>query len=643
MNGEALYEGKDPAVTLRTQNRYEEEKAKRLRDDGTKQFVDVLLSNQHERFAEDPWVDSTTIQEIGNKFPDGRCEVLIIGGGWGGILHAVRMVDAGIHPEQIRIVDPAGGFGGTWYWNRYPGLMCDIESYCYLPLLEETGYMPKTRYSTGEEIREYANLVTRKWGISECGVFQTKAQKITWDEHSKEWQVDLTQQRKGEPPQSLEIRSSFVAVAAGVLSNPQLPGIPGLLAHEGETFHSSRWAYDVTGGSPSDPSLVNLQDKRVAIIGTGASAIQAVPELARWSKHLYVVQRTPGAVDLRDQKETDEEWFRREVRRSRGWQRERMRNFHGHITTGDRPHINLVNDGWTRAPGLVAISGNTHGPKTPEELPAYIKMLNDIDLPRQNRIRARVEEHVKDPATAAKLKPWYASWCKRPLFHDEYLETFNRDNTTLLDTEGKGVDRITADSIVIGDESYQVDIIVFATGYRTPVAGSPADKANLTIIGSHGVSMSEEWARTGPSTLHGLMDSNFPNLFLSGPSQTALSGNFCFNLDQYAKHVAYILAESKRKTDGKKCTVRPMPEAAEDWSTQILTYAAAYGALFGCTPGYFNLEGEVARIPPEYLALAARSGFLGTGIESYIAIIEAWRAEGSMKGIKVQSETRKGY
>lgn len=636
MNETALNNGIDPVATSSAERRYEEEKAKRLRDDGTKQFIDVLLSNQHERFAGDPWVDSNAVQEIETKFPSDRCEILIIGAGWGGILYAVRLIQAGIKPEQIRIVDPAGGFGGTWYWNRYPGLMCDVESYCYLPLLEETGYVPKTRYSSGEEIREYANLVTRKWGFSDCGVFQTKAQKVTWDEHSNEWQVELTQQRKGESPRNLEIRSSFVIVASGVLSNPQLPGIPGILDYKGETFHSSRWAYDVTGGSPSDSSLVNLQDKRVAIIGTGATSIQAVPELARWSKHLYVVQRTPGAVDVRGQKDTDEEWFRQEVARSQDWQRERMRNWHGHISTEAPPDINLVDDGWTRAPALVALSGGAQCPKTPEELSAYIKMLNEIDLPRQDLIRARVDEHVKDAITAAKLKPWYQTWCKRPLFHDQYLETFNRDNVTLLDTEGRGVDKITADSIVIGDESYPVDVIVFATGYRTPIAGSPADKANLAIFGNNGVSMGEEWARTGPSTLHGVVDTNFPNLFLSGPGQASLSGNFCFNLDQFARHVAYILTESQRKADGKKFTVRLTPEAAEDWGTQITKHAAAFGPLIGCTPGYFNLEGEAQRIPVEFQAVAARSGILGTGVESYVAIIEAWRAEGSMKGIEVR-------
>jgi cation diffusion facilitator CzcD-associated flavoprotein CzcO len=237
-------------------------------------------------------------------FPNNRCRVLILGAGWGGILYAVRMIEAGVHPEYIHVIDPAGGWGGTWYWNRYPGLMCDIESYCYLPLLEETGYVPKNRYAYGEEIRNYANLVAKKWGIANSAVFQTRATKMVWDEAAKDWQVELVQQRKGEPEQTLNIRSTFVAPINGVLNWPHLPGSPGILDYRGTTFHTSRWDYGFTGGSPADDALTKLQDKRVAIVGTGATAVQVVPSLARWSKHLYIIQRTPSAVDHRAQRKS---------------------------------------------------------------------------------------------------------------------------------------------------------------------------------------------------------------------------------------------------------------------------------------------------------------------------------------------------
>ncbi|KAI9666523.1 MAG: hypothetical protein M1821_004459 [Bathelium mastoideum] len=635
---EAYHDGGVSGVdALQVEKRYGEERAKRLRDDTNDQFIEISLSEKFKHFQKDPWANPAEIKDIRTMFPNNRCQLLILGAGWGGLLYAVRMVQAGIRPADIRIVDTAGGFGGTWYWNRYPGLMCDIESYSYIPLLEETGYIPKHRYASGEEIRNQANLVAHKWGIAESAVFQTKAEKMVWDEASKEWRVELVQQREGEAPQLLSIRTPFAATVNGPIHWPKLPGFPGILDYEGKTFHSSRWDYALTGGSPEDPSLTKLHDKRVAVVGTGASAVQLIPHVAQWSKHLYVVQRTPSAIDRRDQRETDKEWFRKEVATSAGWQRERLRNFHQHFTTGKQPQSNLINDEWTHAPAMVAISGNPVGPKSMEELPAYMKLLHSIDLPRQDRIRARAEDIVKDPSVARKLQAWYPSWCKRPCFHDDYLPTFNRDNVTLLDTNGKGPDRITAESIVVDDQSYPVDIIIFATGFRAPFAGSPAEKANCTITGRNGISMSEAWALDGPTTLHGTLDCNFPNLFLSGPWQASTSPNYLFNVDEQAKHAAYILTEAQRRAKGQAFTVKATPTAVEDWGLQVLMHAAPMAAMAGCTPGYFNMEGALDRVPPETQMKLARSGLWGSGIEDFLTHIEAWRAEGKMQGVEVKT------
>lgn len=243
--------------------RYEEERQKRLRDDGNAQFIQVEQSANCKRFAEDPWADPADIQPLEAKFPDKRSEMLIIGAGWGGIQIAVRMIEAGIPAQDIRMIDPAGGFGGTWYWNRFPGLMCDIESYSYLPFLEETGYVPKHRYSYGEEIRQYANLVAKKWGLVDSAVFKTQAKEAVWDDGAKEWIVQLIQRQKDsqgtESVETLEIRSKFVTISTGPLNWPKLPNIPGILDYKGGIFHAARWAYDVTGGSPTDSSLTNLK------------------------------------------------------------------------------------------------------------------------------------------------------------------------------------------------------------------------------------------------------------------------------------------------------------------------------------------------------------------------------------------------
>ncbi|GAM89589.1 hypothetical protein ANO11243_076280 [Dothideomycetidae sp. 11243] len=628
---------------LQIMQRYGEERAKRLREDGYSQFVDISLSDKFAHFQEDLWVDPTAVKDIDTMFPNRQCKLLVVGAGLGGLMYAVHMVQAGFKPEDIRIIDTAGGFGGTWYHNRYPGLMCDIESYCYLPLLEETGYMPKHRYSYGHEIREYAEHIARHYKVNDSAVFSTKAEKLTWDETAGEWQVELVQKRKDHKPKTLTVRSQFVATSNGILHWPKLPGVPGILEFGGDIFHSSRWDYSITGGSQDDPLLVKLQDKRVAIVGTGASAVQIVPQLARWSKHLYVVQRTPSAVDHRDQRETDADWFHEKVAGSPGWQRQRMRNFNQHLGTGDLPKVNLVDDSMTTAPTMVAVAGNPLGPETPDQLPDYMKLLYNLDHPRQNRIRARTDEIVKDHDTADKLKAWYPTWCKRPTFHDDYLPTFNRDNVTLIDTKGKSLDCIDRDSIVVGDKSYAVDVIILATGYREPFGGTAAEKANMTIVGRDGVSMTEAWAREGPSTLHGLMDCNFPNLFLAGPWQGGLSPNYLSNVEALAVHAAYVWKEGNRRVNGRQFVVAPSKAAAKDWGDQVAKRAIGLGAIRGCTPGYFNLEGMVDHIPPEAWAQVARSGMWGHGIESWLEILGNWRSEGSMAGMEVRvSEPQSG-
>ncbi|TVY82158.1 FAD-binding monooxygenase ausC [Lachnellula suecica] len=271
-----------------------------------------------------------------------------------------------------------------------------------------------------------------------------------------------------------------------------------------------------------------------------------------------------------------------------------------------------------------------------EEVPDYVKTLHAIDLPRSNRIRARVDSVVTDPKVAEKLKAWYPSWCKRPTFHDEYLPVFNRDNVTLVDTDGKGLDSITNGSIIAGSQSYPVDVIIFATGFREPFGGTPAERANMTITGKGGVSMSKEWASKGPSTLHGILDHNFPNLFLSGLWQSSNSPNFVFSVGEVAKHAAYILAEAKRRTGGQPLTVTSTPAATEDWATQIMMHGLPLAAGMGCTPSYFNIEGAIDRAPPEQQMLIARSGIWGYGFEDFLKQLEAWRAEGNMKGVEVQ-------
>lgn len=632
---------------LQAEQRYGEEAAKRIRKEGNAQYIDTSLSKdkRFERFHQDVWADPSSIADLRQMFPEQRCRMLVLGAGFSGIQYAVRMTqNAGIDPSDLRIVDSAGGFGGTWYWNRYPGLTCDVESYTYLPLLEETAYVPKHRYSYSEEIRQYADLIAQKWNLADSGVFQTKATRLVWNEQANEWVVDLEQSRESQgAPQRLTVRSQFVVLANGVLNWPKLPDIPGILDFEGHTFHTSRWDYNFTGGSPSqtNPKMSNLKDKRVAIVGTGATAVALVPQLAHWSKHLYVFQRTPASISPRKQWETDPEWFRKEVATGPGWQRQRLQSFNDRFTSGPLPEVDLIADGWSTARTMAVLAGDPAGPSTPDELPSYFKKLNEMDLPRLNKIRAFVDAEVKDKEIAEQLKPWYPTWCKRPCFHEDYLPSFNRDNVTLVDTLGKGLERLTADSIVIGGKSYPVDVVVFATGYRAPFIGTPAEKANVTILGRNGASMSEAWTTGGgPATLHGVVDHNFPNLFLSGPYQAALSGANVMGSDLLAKHAAYILKEVQKrvgqdKTAGTPFSIAATKDAAETWAQEVMSRALGMAALAGCTPGYYNVENELAKLPPEIQMVMARSTIWGRGIEDWATVLEEWRAAGDIKGIEI--------
>jgi cation diffusion facilitator CzcD-associated flavoprotein CzcO len=629
-------------AAMQIQQKYAEERAKRLRADGVEQYIILNNSDKFKHFQADPWIDPHAAVGAPALEDGSRCKALILGAGFGGLLFAVRLIQAGIDADGIRLVDTAGGFGGTWYWNRYPGLMCDVESYVYMPLLEEMDYMPKHKYAYGPELREYAESIAEKWELKDKTLFQMGVSSLTWDDEEKEWVVKLAPEGKGDGKGDITVRSQFVISASGVLNQPKLAGLPGMENFQGHSFHTSRWDYAYTGGSPTDPSLTNLKDKRVGILGTGATAVQAVPHLAKWAKELYVFQRTPSAVDIRDNRPTDPEWYAREVQGKKGWQRERMENFNAHMTnTTSPPEIDMVSDGWTKMRSYGGLIGTT-AKVTMENVPAHVGTLHALDFPRQERVRARVDEIVKDKTTAQKLKAWYPSWCKRPCFHDDYLPAFNRPNVTLVDTDGKGVDKITEAGIEVSNTEYALDLLIYSTGYRPPGIGSPAFRAGMKVFGRGGVSLDEKWA-ANVSTLHGVIRRDFPNFFYPGPSQAGATANQVFILDNLSTHVAYIISESA-KTQGPgpkdRITIEPTQEAEEEWAMQILSRAASFAGLAGCTPSYINREGEMDQIKGmEEQMKAARAAIWGQGVADYVSVIEGWRSEGGLKGLEVKAES----
>ncbi|KAJ7171609.1 hypothetical protein C8R43DRAFT_1145790 [Mycena crocata] len=353
-----------PASIPSIQQIYAQERAKRLRPEGSTQFIDVSNSPRYRHFQTDPWADHRALNALEPALRDGaRIPYLVIGGGYGGLVYAAKLIDAGVSATEIRIVDSAGGFGGTWYWNRYPGLMCDVESYMYMPLLEEMGYMPRHKYAYGEELRGHAERIAERWGVDDKALFRVDVKDLSWEEEGREWRVEMSENRGAEEgKRELTVHARVVFWACGVLHYPQIPKLLGFDSFKPRVFHSSRWDYSCTGGSPTDPRLEGLKGKIVGIIGTGATGVQIVPELAKWAKHLYVFQRTPSAVERRDQRATTpKEWKK--------------------ITSAKKYEFGRR---WMDAlPSYRAVVGGpTDGIITPADVPAFLSRLHAEDLER---------------------------------------------------------------------------------------------------------------------------------------------------------------------------------------------------------------------------------------------------------------------
>ncbi|KAM5350330.1 hypothetical protein ACJ41O_006835 [Fusarium nematophilum] len=625
----------DLASMSEVHEKYQVEKSKRLREDKLGQYLDPSLSETFKRLAADPWHADDEAEFGPHRSPEvvdgSHVKLLIIGGGFGGLTFASRFVEQGVlAPQDILFVDSAGGFGGTWYWNRYPGLMCDIESASYMPLLEETGYVPKNKYAYGPELLRYAELLASKFSLSTRGLFRATVQKTAWDDDAHEWVTTIIREAE---PSAVAIRSDLVLLATGILNRPKLPKLAGLGDFQNPIFHTARWDYRSTGGSPSNPDLDRLQGKRVGIVGTGASAIQAIPHLAKWAKELYVFQRTPVGVDERGQQDLDPEEWHANIAAAKGWQLERRQNL-ADFSANASPEKNLAQDGWTRAPTYCALVGSPRiATVTVETLPDYIRYLHELDFPRQQQIRARIDNIVKDRETAEALKPWYASWCKRPLFSDLYLSSYNQPNVRLVNTDGKGLDRLTETGVVACGKEYEVDVLIFSTGFNTYTSGSPAKRAEMAITGRGSYSMDQKW-EDGVGTLHGLFTRDFPNLMMLGITQSGASPNFLYSSDCMARHAAYILSKATKGTrESCKVVIEPTQEGEEAWTREIVKNAIASMPVAGCTPSYMNSEGEVFS---NDLEKTARGLIWGRGMNDFAELIAAWREEGSMKGLDIK-------
>jgi cation diffusion facilitator CzcD-associated flavoprotein CzcO len=596
--------GFDPdAVTAR----YLAERDKRLVA-GRADIRDLATDEHFGRYLDDPFTPRADRAPI-----DEESEVIIAGGGIAGVVVGAKLRERGV--ERIRVVDNAGGFGGTWYWNRYPGVMCDVESYVYLPMLEELDYIPTTRYAFGEEIRGHLEAIAERYGLVDDALFHTKVTRAEWDEAAGRWRVHTD---RGDT-----LTSRWYILATGILNRPKLPATDGMEVFAGHSFHAARWDYGYTGGAPGNVPMTNLSDKVVGLVGTGATGIQVLPPLAQAAKQVYVFQRTPSAVGVRGNRPTDPLFA---DTCTPGWQQARMDNLQS-VMLGRPVEEDLTDDGWTHHYAKVHNPPRWKGMTTEE----YVHTSESLDFGIMEEHRNRVAEVVRDPATAEILKPQYRYLCKRPCFHDEYLEAYNEPNVTLVDCPA-GFDRITAAGPVVGGQQYEVDCLIYGTGFEAEATPLPR-RIGQDLVGRGGRSLADKWADEGAATLFGMMSRGFPNAFvMPAPAQ---QGVVTVNYTHLAVLGADFVAQAIAQLDAKGVDVFDVGAEAEDaWVEKIVAgYVDGSHVMSACTPSRINNEGNPKGMDP-------RNGNYGRGFGDYFAyrdLLHGWLEAGDFEGLELES------
>lgn len=581
-------------------DKYRVERDKRLAT-GDRKYVD-LDSGDLARYLDDPYT------EFVDREPLYECsDVLVVGAGLGGLMIGAALRSRGV--KDIRMVDSAGGVGGTWYWNRYPGISCDCEAHVYVPMLDEVGEVPRYKYAPGPEIQRQAQAIADGYDLSEHILFHTTVVDMVWDAEDRRWVIRTD---RGD-----EFRARFAILANGTIQKPKIPAIPGVDSFQGASFHTSRWDFSVTGGSATeDPT--KLADKVVGIIGTGATAIQAVPPLGRSAKELFVFQRTPSAVLPRNNGPVPSEWIES---LQTGWQAKRRRDFM--LYTNGKPgtqveldELNPLDDGFTKSLRILVTN------------PAFASMNEDelavatqqADLQLMEMARDRIDEIIDDPATAEALKPWFGYLCKRPTFHDEYLPTFNRHNVHLVDTLGRGVESITPRGVMVNGQEYPLDVLIFSTGFENS-STRYTERIGFDVIGIDGISLAEKWAG-GLRTLHGMLSAGFPNMCFQatpGFGQAATTWSYTElarrNADIMGALVAFALEREVLEFDVDQ-------EAEDAWVQTILDTRIDFSEYFNaCTPGRFNNDGRLDLVP------VVNTDF-GGGPFAFYRMMDTWERSG---------------
>jgi cation diffusion facilitator CzcD-associated flavoprotein CzcO len=600
--------GANPIDREALRKKYGEERKRRLRPDGNDQYIEPTGRFAH--FLDDPYTEPLVRDPISDEVT-----VVVIGAGFSGLVTGARLQQAGV--PDVRIIEGGGDVGGAWYWNRYPGAMCDTAAMIYLPLLEETGHMPSRKYTFAPEIFAHAQRIANHFGLYEKALLSTEVSHLEWDQASSRW---IVQTDRGDL-----IRAKFVSMGTGPLHRPKLPGIPGLETFAGHCFHTSRWDYGYTGGAYAGAPMDKLGDKRLGIIGTGATAVQCIPQLARAARELFVFQRTPSSIDVRNNQPIDPAFF---ATLEAGWQEKWLMNF-AVLQTGGFADEDLVQDGWTDISQrirdrIVSDIGKSDAAFGPEE---FRRAYEESDDEKMAEIRARVDAIVEDRPTAEGLKPWYRQLCKRPCFHDEYLQAYNEPGVHLVDTEGRGVEAIDATGAWVGGVHYELDCLIFASGFE--VGTDYARRSGFEVTGRGGLLLSEHWAE-GMRTMHGLHVHGFPNMFIVGPSQNAsLISNITHNLTEAGTTIAAVVSHAVEVGADEV----EVSEAAErDWVKTVEGGGQSFLADPECTPGYYNNEGR-----PMGRRELLNSGRYPEGPVAFFQLIEAWRNSGDFEGLEFRT------